>query len=63
MRVGKDIIKKGDVKMIHKIKGVSVSEFKKSAGIYYPYESKKLIKNGEVIARYSAKTKRVKVIK
>lgn len=48
--------------MVLKVKGMSVNEFRKGAGFFYPYDSKILYRNGKPIARYSAKTKRVSII-
>jgi len=51
--------------MVDKVDGneVTLKEFKENASFFSPFKSKILIKGGKVIARYNAKTKKVKVIK
>lgn len=52
------------VTRIHKEKtGITLSRFKKEAGMWYPYMSKIFYVKGKPIARYSGKTKRVTIIK
>ena len=49
--------------MVDKIKDMSLREFKKGAGFFYPSRSKVLMKNGKPIAKYSSKTKRVRIVR
>jgi len=55
-------MKGGEIEMVDKITDMSLAEFKKNAGSFYPYRSKILYKNGKPIAKYSAKTKRVRTL-
>jgi len=51
--------------MVRKInvKDVSFREFRKYSKFFIPNESKVLVKDGKIIAKYSSKTKRVTIKK
>jgi len=65
-KIGKRRVKKKMIKTkITRIDGnkVSLAEFKKNAPRFYPRQSKVLVKNGKIIAKYSARTRRVSIKK
>jgi len=52
------------VTRIHKEKtGMTLAEFKKNAGVFYPYVSKVFYIKKKPVAKYSGKTKRVSLVK